>query len=207
MNGNERQKMGGRMSPIRATIRRLVGRTRAGADPGAPVPDAAAPTAAAPEPEKQQVYWLRPVCGGLANNVEIQTDDGKTLYQVRAAVFSATGRRYVVNDVARRSVYLHSRQEYSCLFPRHRVFCGEEFVARVGQNAVCPGAYYIYHKQNRIDLRMSAFSTIYPVTRGDELLAEAGQGRGCWCVVMAPSMVDPLLPLIAIIYRENTIGG
>ena len=163
------------------------------------------------ETKAQTVYLIRPKLGGLANDMLILTEDRDILYHVRSMPFSPIGRVYSVCDVSMQEVF-RTKQDHTALFPRHTVFkSGQEnvAVAKVGQLGVIPQQFFADIRQApRLIVRIPVFESIFQLANKQDITAEIAQHRSTWIVVISTKQDHPLiLSIIAITYREYTIGG
>jgi len=158
--------------------------------------------------ELEDVYLMWPKINGLANDMLIQTEGGKVLYHVHSKLFAPLGRQYTILDSSMQ-VVASTKQDHTAIFPRHSIFMGNKPVGKLGQEGVIPQNYFIeINRWPRLMMRISVFESIYQVRSEKEVVAEVAQHRTQWIVAVL-SNVDRLLLLasLAIIYRENTIGG
>jgi len=154
------------------------------------------------------VYLIRRRMGGFANDVTIQTEGGPVLYHVRSKVLSPLGRRYGVYTDAMEEV-LGTEQDHTAIFPRHTLYAGEREVGKLGQKGILPEIYFVHlHPWPRAEIHVGGFESIFRLIDPAGIVAEVATHRTTWIVVIPWTRVRFLiLCSIAIIFRENTIGG
>lgn len=156
----------------------------------------------------QKVYLIRPRLGGLANDMLVLTEDGDILYHVRSKPFSPLGRAYSICDSSKKEIF-NTKQEHTAVFPHHTVFENDRVVAKVGQLGIIPQNYFADIRNGpRLTVRIPVFESVFRLTNEQGLTAEIAQHRSTWIVVISTDSDHPLiLSIIAIIYREYSIGG
>ena len=156
------------------------------------------------------IFAIRPDTYGAANDLRIMTEDRLTLYYVRTKALSLEMRSYTVYDDAG-TEHMTTRPEPSALFACHTVIHNDTPVASVGQQGIMPLQYFIECPQRpRMHLRMQALQSTFELkeAKGGRIVAELTERGPTWIVAL-PGDEDPalMLPLISMVYRENTIGG
>ncbi len=154
------------------------------------------------------VYLISPKLGGLANNTLVQTEGKELLYSVRARVLSLSGRQYTVTD-ARENEVLVTQQDHTILFPRHRLMKAGKHVGTMGQAGIIPQKYSIEIRNlPRAEVHIGGLNPIFILKTETSVLAEIAQHRSTWITVLKTDQYAELLLIaIAILSRENTIGG
>ncbi len=154
------------------------------------------------------VYLIRPRLGGFANDLTIQGEDKRILYHVRSKLFSPLGRTYTVYDASMQEV-LKTKQDHTAMFPRHTILKKGQHIARVGQIGFIPQNYFAeMPNKPRMTDRIELFKEIFLLSDEHHVAAEIAQHRATWVVVVKPGFDTALvLSLLAIIYREYSIGG
>ena len=166
------------------------------------------PPATPRENELEDVYLLWPKMCGLSNEMMIQTERGHDLYHIRSKVFAPLGKQYSVYNTNGELV-ASTKQDMTAIFPRHTLSLKNKPVGKLGQDGVIPQNYFIAMDHwPRLTLKITIFDSVYHVRSETELVAEVAQNRSRWIVAVL-SNVDRLLLLasLAIIYKENTVGG
>jgi hypothetical protein len=155
-----------------------------------------------------QVYLIRPRMGGLANDVTIEPEGGPILYHVRSKVFAPLGRQYSILDPSMKEI-LRTEQDHTLVFPSHTVIQEDRPIGRVGQVGIIPQLYFVeLGKAFHAELHVGGSESIYRLHDADKIFAEIAQHRSTWIVVISSDRDRLfLLSAIAILYRENTIGG
>ncbi|MDA0990454.1 MAG: hypothetical protein O3A51_06855 [Verrucomicrobia bacterium] len=158
----------------------------------------------------QTIYLIKPKLGGLANNLQVTTEDGQVLYHVKSKAFSPSGRAYIVysSDMVE---YMTSQQDHTAIFPRHSIFHETRLVAKIGQDGLIPLKYYIqYFHRRKLQISIGVFSSIFLLQEegSGNTIAEMAQHRDTWIVALANNDEPAhILPMLAIIFRETSIGG
>jgi hypothetical protein len=154
------------------------------------------------------VYLIKPKLGGLAGVWTVQTEGGAVLFDVRSKILAIPGRAYYVCAPSGKKI-LTTRQKTTVLFPRHIVMQGERVVGELGQVGLIPQYYFLETPAMRVEIRMGAFDVVYrAMSREGRVVAEVAQHRSTWIVVVhATSDRFLILASLAILYRENTVGG
>ena len=158
--------------------------------------------------ELEDVYLMWPRMYGLANEMLVQTEKGRALYRIHSKVFSPLGRKYTVYDT-NMQILASTKQDTTAIFPRHTLYLKDKVVGKLGQEGLIPQNYFIaMNRWPRLTFSIRIFDSIYQVRSEKEVIAEVAQTRSRWIVAVLAN-VDRLLLLssLAIIYRENTIGG
>ena len=104
-----------------------------------------------------------------------------------------------------------TRQDYAAIFPCHAVIRNNMPVATVGQQGIMPLQYFIKCPERlRMQMRMPALQSTFEMkeVKGGRIVAELTERGATWMVALSNDE-DPglMLPVILMIYRENTIGG
>lgn len=158
--------------------------------------------------KSKTVYLVSPKLGGFANNTTIQTEEKHVLYNVRTKVISLSGRQYTVTDTNHNEV-LTTQQDHTILFPRHRLMRNGKSVGTMGQAGIIPQKYSIAIRNlPRAEVHIGGLNPIFKLKTDSGILAEIAQHRSTWITVLNTDRHAELLLLaIAILSRENTIGG
>lgn len=159
--------------------------------------------------DEKIVYLIRPLLGGLSNNVQVQIEDGEILYQVKSKPFSPLGRVYQIFDATGKNMIMTTKQDHTAIFPRHTLLRDGKPIGSVGQLGVLPQNYFIQiGKLPRLKIHVGGFESIFRLKGGEGVLAEVAPHRSTWIVVLSTDQNKELLIIsLALIYRENTIGG
>ena len=159
--------------------------------------------------ENQTIYLIKPQMAGLANTLQVSREDGTPIYFVRSRILGVPGRSYTVLGEQMQE-YMTTLQHHTALFPRHTVLHGEDPVAKLGQERVVPLTYYIhYFHRPRMTIRFGVFDSIYALTEDEsgKAVAEIAQHRSTWIVALRnDDEPSHILPMLAVVYRETTIG-
>lgn len=158
--------------------------------------------------DRNMVFLIRPRLGGFANDVTIELEHGDILYHVRSKPLALTGRQYTVLDKNMHEI-LRSEQDHTAIFPRHTIYENNVAVGKVGQAGIIPQNYFMQIRSSfYAELKLGSFDPIFKLSSEGKLIAEIAQHRSIWIVVISIDQERFLiLNSIAIIYRENTIGG
>jgi uncharacterized protein YxjI len=155
-----------------------------------------------------KAYLIAPKLGGLANNTVIQTETKELLYSLRTKILALTGRQYIVTDPSGKEV-LKTEQDHTIIFPRHRLIRAGKQVGVMGQAGIIPQKYSVeINGLPRAEVHIGGLTPISKLKTKSTVLAEIAQHRSTWITVLhTESHADLLLMAIAILSRENTIGG
>lgn len=158
--------------------------------------------------ESGKAYLIAPKLGGLANNTLIQTEKKELLYSLRTKMLAISGRQYVITDAAGNEV-LRTEQDHTIVFPRHRLIRSGKVVGTMGQAGIIPQKYAIEIKSlPRAEVHIGGLTPISKLKTESSMIAEIAQHRSTWITVLhTEAHADLLLMAIAILSRENTIGG
>ena len=156
----------------------------------------------------QEAYLIYPRLGGLANDLLVQPENGPVLYHVQAKLFAPLGRTYSITDDATKELFV-ARQDHTVVFPAYTVFQSEHPVASVGQLGVIPQNYFIEIKNHlRLTVRIPVFGGIFSLDGPNGPVAQIAQHRTKWIVAIDTDQDrGMIIPLLAVIYREYSIGG
>jgi len=162
------------------------------------------------ESESQTIFLIKPKMDGFANDLQVMTEDGRVIYHVKARIFAQGGHSFAIYDENMQE-YLSTRQQFTALFPRHDVMHSGVKVAEVGQQRIVPMEYFIqFHNGPRMRIGMGIYSSICQLVEVEtnSMVAEVGFERSTWVVALSNDREpSDILPLLSIIYRQNTIGG
>jgi len=157
----------------------------------------------------QTIYSIRPEVSAAANKLRILSEDGRILFRVRTEIFPLKGRLYTVYDDAD-TVFMTTRQDNAAVFPCYTVLRSDMPVATVGQLGIMPLQYFVKCLEElQLHVRMPALQSTFELkeAKGGRIVAELTERGSTWFVALsnddAPELI---LPLIAMIYKENTIG-
>ena len=158
--------------------------------------------------ESGKAYLITPKLGGLANNTTIQTEKKELLYNLSTKMLAITGRQYIITDAAGNEV-LRTEQDHTIIFPRHRLIRAGKVVATMGQAGIIPQKYSIEIKNMpRAEVHIGSLSPVSKLKTDSSVIAEIAQHRSTWITVLhTEAHAALLLMAIAILSRENTIGG
>jgi uncharacterized protein YxjI len=159
--------------------------------------------------EKETVYLIRPRLGGLANDLQIMTEDEQLLFGIKSKVFAPLGKTYRIFNAEGHEAY-RTKQDTTAMFPRHSVLKDDNPVAKVGQSGVIPQKYYVkIGRGEKCTLRMRTFESIFNLeSHGGKQLVELAQHRSTWIVVPHDDKdLELTLVCLGLIYRENCVGG
>jgi len=156
----------------------------------------------------QRVFLIAPKLGGFANDLLVQTEDKKVLYHVKTELFSPLGRSYTVYDESMMQIF-STKQDNTMIFPCHTVFQKDQPVAKAGQLGFLPQNYFLeMHNGPKMAIRIPVFGGIFRLEGTQGVVAEIAQHMSTWIVVIDTSVnYNLILVLLAIVYREYTIGG
>ena len=160
-------------------------------------------------PENQQaVYLITPKMSGFANDLLVETEDKRILYHVKAKLFAPMGQIYTIVDEQKQEVYT-TKEDNTIVFPCHTVFQKESLVARVGQLGFLPQNYFLeIEKGRKLAIKIPVFGSIFRLEGQQGIVAEIAQHRSTWIVAInRDSNYTLILALLAIVYREYSIGG
>ena len=160
--------------------------------------------------DSQTIYLIKPKMGGFSNDLQVMTEDGRVLFNVKSRLFSSKGKSFTVYDAHERE-YITTQQHFTALFPRHDVMHAGVKVAEVGQQRIIPLEYFIqFYNGPRMRIHLGAFGSVFELieTETEDTVAEIAFEQATWVIALSNDR-DPadILPMIAILYRENTIGG
>jgi len=156
----------------------------------------------------QQVYLIYPRLGGFANDLLVQLENGQILYHVQSTLFAPLGKSYMILDDKMKEI-MQTKQDNTVLFPVHTVFKKERPIASVGQLGFLPQNYFIdLNGHPKLIIRIPVFSGIFNLEGLDGSVAQIAQFRTKWIVAIDTDQnYAIILPLLAIIYKESSIGG
>ena len=158
--------------------------------------------------ENQTVYLIRPKWQGLANDLLVKPEGGEVLFHVKSKHVSVLRRTYFVYDAALQEV-LRTEQDHTALFPRHTVFEGNRAIGKLGQAGLIPRNYFVHLDGSpRAEVHIGGRETVFPLRNEKDVIAEIGQHRSTWVVVLSTDQNRfHVLACIAILYREDTLTG
>jgi hypothetical protein len=156
----------------------------------------------------QMVFLITPRLGGLANDLLVETEDKKILYHVQAKLFAPLGQVYTIFNEKMQEI-LTTKEDHTIMFPCHTVFEKDNPIAKVGQLGVIPQNYFIeIGNLPKLVIKIPVFSGIFSLDSPHGAVAEIAQHRSTWIVAINTDQnYAIILALLAIIYREYSIGG
>lgn len=156
----------------------------------------------------QTVYLIYPKFGGLANDMLVQPENGPILYHVQSKIFAPMGKSYTILNEDMQEI-MTTKQDHTVVFPTHTVFQGDRPVASVGQLGVIPQNYFIDVRGHpRLLVKIPVFGGIFNLEGHNGPIAQIAQHRSKWIVAIDTDQnCNMILPLLAVIYREYSIGG
>jgi len=160
------------------------------------------------EDPQQQVYLIYPKLGGLANDNLVQLENGPILYHVQSKLLAPLGKSYTICDDQMNKL-METKQDHTFMFPVHTVVEKNHPVASVGQIGFIPQNYFIrLAGQPKLVLRIPVFDSIFDLAGPKGSVAQIAQYRSKWIVAIDTDQnCAIILPLLAVIYREYSIGG
>jgi hypothetical protein len=101
-----------------------------------------------------------------------------------------------------------TRQDNAAVFPCYTVLRSDMPIASVGQLGIMPLQYFIKYPEG-LHVRMPALQSTFELkeVRGGRIVAELTERGSTWIAALSNDDAPELmLPLISMIYKENTIG-
>ncbi|MDD4871502.1 MAG: hypothetical protein PHR77_13175 [Kiritimatiellae bacterium] len=156
----------------------------------------------------QMVFLITPRLGGLANDLLVETEDKKILYHVQAKLFAPLGQVYTILNENMQEI-LTTKEDHTIMFPCHTVLEKDTLVAKVGQLGFIPQNYFIeILKDPKLIIRIPVFESLFNLEGPHGVVAEIAQHRSTWIVAINTDQnYQLILALLAIVYREYSIGG
>jgi len=155
--------------------------------------------------KEQKAYIIYPKLGGLANDTVVQPEGGTPLYHIQSKIFAPMGKCYTISD-DKMNELMQTKQDHTVLFPVHTVMEKNRQVASVGQLGFVPQNYFIELKG--FPKLIPVFSSIFDLEGAKGSVAQIAQHRSKWIVAIDTDQnCAVILPLLAVIYREYSIGG
>lgn len=154
------------------------------------------------------VFLITPRLGGLANDLLVETEDKKILYHVQAKLFAPLGQVYTILNENMQEI-LTTKEDHTIMFPCHTVLEKDTLVAKVGQLGFIPQNYFIeILKDPKLIIRIPVFESLFNLEGPHGVVAEIAQHRSTWIVAINTDQnYQLILALLAIVYREYSIGG